>query len=60
MSSFEKLKELADNVDRKKPLDKLSSSLTRTGRLKDFATEQLKKLKKYLRNPLMPSKIIRF
>ncbi|WP_341749724.1 hypothetical protein [Candidatus Tisiphia endosymbiont of Sialis lutaria] len=52
MSSFEKLKEFADNVDHKKPLDKLSSSITLTGRLKDFATEQLKKVEKIFEAPI--------
>ncbi|WP_341754741.1 hypothetical protein [Candidatus Tisiphia endosymbiont of Dioctria rufipes] len=46
MSSFEKIKTFAYSVDHKKPLDSLNDSLTFTGRLKDFAKEQLKKVEK--------------
>lgn len=51
MSSFEKLKTFADNVDHKKPLDSLNDSLTLTGRLKDFAKEQFKKVEKIFEGP---------
>ncbi|WP_342267867.1 hypothetical protein [Candidatus Tisiphia endosymbiont of Empis tessellata] len=46
MSSFEKLRTFADSVDHKKPLDSLNNSLTLTGRLKDFAKDQLMKVEK--------------